>query len=191
MHKSSQWLKYQLHIDSFSRMKIILFELWTNYIEIYQRPIWTTLYEINETRNTVQRLSYCIYIIVSALVKALERVQKLCCNYDEIFILAINKLSSACSMLITATFYVMGIDLNTLKTSHDLLISIAVIVKTYNSWEECCVVPTSRLLWSLKSYFVKRKYLTLLWTLSIVTLQMLFMLKQQHYTLTKVRNVKS
>jgi hypothetical protein len=34
-------------------------------------------------------------------------------------------------MLFTATFYVMGIDLNTLKTSHDSLISIAVIVKTY------------------------------------------------------------
>jgi len=66
---------------------------------------------------------------VSALVKALERVQKLRCN-DKIFILAINRLSSACSMLITATFYVMGIDLNTLKTSHDSLILIAVIVKT-------------------------------------------------------------
>jgi len=26
----------------------------------------------------------------------------------------------------------MGIDLNTSKTSHDLLISIAVVVKTYN-----------------------------------------------------------
>jgi len=67
-----------------------------------------------------------------SLVKALERVQKLCYG-DKIFILAINSLSSACSLLITATFYVMGIDLNTLKTSHDLLISIAVIVKTYNS----------------------------------------------------------
>jgi len=30
-------------------------------------------------------------------------------------------------MLITATFYVMGINLNTLKTSHDSVISIAVI----------------------------------------------------------------
>jgi len=47
------------------------------------------------------------YIIVFALVKTLERVQKLRCN-DKIFILAINTLSSACSMLITATFYVMG-----------------------------------------------------------------------------------
>jgi len=65
-------------------------------------------------------------------VKALERVQKLHCN-DKIFILAINRLSSACSMLIIVTFYVMGIDLNTLKTSHNSLISIAVIVKTYNS----------------------------------------------------------
>ena len=76
-------------------------------------------------------VQYCIYIIVFALVKALERVQKLRCN-DKIFILAINTLSSVCSMLITATFYVMGIDLNTLKTSHDSLISIAVILKTYN-----------------------------------------------------------
>jgi len=57
-----------------------------------------------------------MYIIVFTLVKALERVQKLCCN--KIFILAINRLSSACSLLIMATFYVMGIDLNTLKTSH-------------------------------------------------------------------------
>jgi len=65
-------------------------------------------------------------MIVSALVKTL--VQKLRYN-DNIFILA----SSACSMLITATIYVMGIDLNTSKTSHDSLISIAVIVKTYNS----------------------------------------------------------
>jgi len=30
----------------------------------------------------------------------------------------------------------------------------------------------------------KSKYLPLLWTLSVVTLIMLFMLKQQHYTLT-------
>jgi len=36
-------------------------------------------------------------------------------------------------MLIPATFYVMGIDLNSLKTSHGSLISIAVIEKTYNS----------------------------------------------------------
>jgi len=49
---------------------------------------------------------------------------------DIIFTLAINRPSFACSMLITATFYVMGIDLNTSKTSHDSLISIAVIVKT-------------------------------------------------------------
>ncbi len=31
--------------------------------------------------------------------------------------------------------------------------------------------------------FCKRQYLPLHWTLSIITLQMLFMLKQQHYTL--------
>jgi len=50
-----------------------------------------------------------LYSIVFALVKALERVQKLCCN-DKISI-TINRLSSAYSMLITATFYVRGIDL--------------------------------------------------------------------------------
>jgi len=37
--------------------------------------------------------------------------------------------------------------------------------------------------------FFKRKYLPLLWTLSVVTLIMLFMLKQQHYTLTQVIKV--
>jgi len=47
-----------------------------------------------------------MYIIVFALVKALERVQKVHYN-DKIFILAIKRLSSACSMLITATFYVI------------------------------------------------------------------------------------
>jgi len=41
---------------------------------------------------------------------------------DKFLILAINRLSPACSMLITATIYV--IDLNTLKTSQDALISI-------------------------------------------------------------------
>jgi len=49
--------------------------------------------------------------LCASLVKALERVQELRCN-DQIFILATNRLSSACSMVITATFYVMGIDLN-------------------------------------------------------------------------------
>jgi len=33
-----------------------------------------------------------------------------------------------------ATFYV--IDLNTSKTAHNSLISISVIVKTYNSWSK-------------------------------------------------------
>jgi len=37
------------------------------------------------------------------------------------------------ALLITATFYVMGTDLNTSKTSHNLLISIAVLVNAYNS----------------------------------------------------------
>ncbi len=35
--------------------------------------------------------------------------------------------------------------------------------------------------------FCKRQHLPLHWTLSIVNLQMLLMLKQQHYTLTKVK----
>jgi len=39
--------------------------------------------------------------------------------------------------------------------------------------------------------FFKSKYLPLLWTLSILTLILLFMLKQQHFTLTKVKKVKS
>jgi len=34
--------------------------------------------------------------------------------------------------------------------------------------------------------FFKSKYLPLLWALNVVALQMLFMLKQQHYTLTTV-----
>jgi len=37
---------------------------------------------------------------------------------------------------ITATFYVMGIVLNTSKTSHDSVDSTAVIVKTYNSFSK-------------------------------------------------------
>jgi len=88
-----------------------------------------------------------MYIIVFALVKALERVQKLRCN-DKIFILVINRLSSD-SMLITATFYVMGIDLNTLKSSHDSLISTAVIVKTYNSCSKS--IQES---FTIRSYFI-------------------------------------
>jgi len=39
--------------------------------------------------------------------------------------------------------------------------------------------------------FFKSKYIPLLRTLSVVTLIMLFMLKQQHYALTKVRKLKS
>jgi len=47
--------------------------------------------------------------------------------------------------------------------------------------DECCVVPTRK-----KKYFFKSKYLPFL-----LTLLMLFVLKQQHYTLTKVKKVKS
>jgi len=79
-----------------------------------EQSFHTTHYEINDARYTAQQSSYCVYIVVFALVKALERVQKLHFN-EMIFILRINSLSSACSMLITAPFYVMGIDLNTLK----------------------------------------------------------------------------
>jgi len=39
-----------------------------------------------------------MYIIMFALVKVLERVQKLRCN-DKIFLLVINRLSSACAMV--------------------------------------------------------------------------------------------
>jgi len=53
-----------------------------------------------------------------------------CRNYVTMISSSFSWQTSACSMLITATFYVMGIDLNILKTS---LISIAAIVKTYNS----------------------------------------------------------
>jgi len=42
------------------------------------------------------------------------------------------------------------------------------------TWVECCVA----------SNFFRLKYLPLLWTLSVITLQIVFMLKQQHYTLT-------
>jgi len=50
--------------------------------------------------------------------------------------------------------------------------------------EEACVVPISQLLLSLKSNFIKIKHLPLLWILRVLTLQMMmFMLKQQHYTL--------
>jgi len=71
-----------------------------------------------------------MYINMIALVKALERMQIL--HFNKIFMFT-NKLASACSMLITAKFYVMGIDINTLNTSQDSLISIilAVVVKTY------------------------------------------------------------
>jgi len=46
MHKSSELLKYQLHIVSFSRIKIILFKLLTNYTESHKRPIFphTSIY---------------------------------------------------------------------------------------------------------------------------------------------------
>jgi len=89
-----------------------------------------------------------MYVIMFSLVKAIERVQKLHC-IDKVFILVINRLSSACSILITAKFYVMGIHLNTLKTSHDLLISIAVIVKTYSSCSK-----SIRESYVISSYFI-------------------------------------
>lgn len=104
---------------------------WPQLIELPSNTFWCVIVQVQTGNLSLKIVQYCIYIIVFALVKALERVQKLRCN-DKIFILAINTLSSVCSMLITATFYVMGKDINTLKTSHDSLISIAVIVKTYN-----------------------------------------------------------
>jgi hypothetical protein len=65
--KSSQWLKYQLHIVSFSRMKIIVFKLWTNYIQkaIKEQSFHTarvyldtcqTRYEINDARYCTTKL---------------------------------------------------------------------------------------------------------------------------------------
>jgi len=72
-NKSSQWLRYQLHIISFSRMKIISCKLWTNYIQkaikeqslhTQREFIWTTHYEINDSRYTAQQSSYCMCIII-------------------------------------------------------------------------------------------------------------------------------
>jgi len=63
--------------------------------------IWTNRYEINDM-HCIRLLLYVHHITVFALVKALERVQKL--HSDKFFILAINRLLSTCSMLITATF---------------------------------------------------------------------------------------
>lgn len=111
VNQASEWLKYQFHIVSLGRMKIILFKLWLKYIQkaiteqsLSNRPscqshsasqnsLW------NQWRcYTAQRSSYCIYLMF-ALVKSLVRVQKLRCN-DKIFIHSIIRLSSAqCSSL--------------------------------------------------------------------------------------------
>jgi len=62
-------------------MKIILFKLWSNYTESDQRTIFPHSASLSgqlvmkSMTHTAQRRSYCMYISVSAFVKALERAE--------------------------------------------------------------------------------------------------------------------
>jgi len=111
--------------------------------------IRTTRYDINDAPYTAQRSSYCMYIIVFALVKALERVQKPRWN-DKIFIIAINRLSLCLLRAHHGNILCDGNRSKYFKTSHNSLISIAVIVKTYNS----CSKSIERVSHVIRRYFI-------------------------------------
>ncbi len=62
---------------------------------------------------------------------------------------------------------------------------------TYQTREVTRCSPLPAILEALNCQNFKRRYLRLHWTFSAASLQILFMLKQQHYTLTNVKKVKS
>jgi len=119
-------------------MKIILFKLWTNYTEsIKEQSLHTAQVYLDKWLWNQWRTLHCttkllLYVHHRVCIsESIRDCRKLRCN-DKIFILVINRLPSSahCS---SQQHFMWGIDLNILKTTHDLLISIAVIVKTYNS----------------------------------------------------------